>query len=390
MSDPDLIFVTPWYGKYATGGAETICRTVAEHLYKSGFSVQVFTTCSKEFLSDWSNYYKAGSYSENNILVKRFKVDKRNSELFNYLNQKLFISSTFSEDDENNFLKNNINSSTMMDEIHKNKKSLFIFIPYLYGVCLNGCQIHSDRSIMIPCLHDEPYAKMKITRKALSKINAICFNSEPERNLAKSILNSLPENKVIGTGIDILDNYTPDPKKFRKKYNLNDFILYGGRKDEGKNIPLLIDYFCEFLERNNTDLKLVLLGPGQASFPKKFSKNIIDMQVSKKEWYDACAAASIFCLPSVNESFSIVIMESWLNNVPVLVNARCAVTKEHCLKSNGGLFFDNFEEFEGCVKYYLDNPSMREKIGKNGENYVLQNFSWDKIIKKYSEFFNKI
>ena len=42
------------------------------------------------------------------------------------------------------------------------------------------------------------------------------------------------------------------------------------------------------------------------------------------------------------------------------------------------------------AKYYLNDPDMVEKIAKNGENYVLQNFSWDKIIKNYSEFFNKI
>ena len=39
------------------------------------------------------------------------------------------------------------------------------------------------------------------------------------------------------------------------------------------------------------------------------------------------------------ESFSIVIMESWLCGTPILVNAHCPVTVEHCQNSQGGLFF---------------------------------------------------
>ncbi len=181
-----------------------------------------------------------------------------------------------------------------------------------------------------------------------------------------------------------------DPMKFKKKYNLEQFILYGGRKDAGKNVPLLIDYFCRFLEKNNTDLKLVLLGNGKAEIPEKFSKNIIDMTVPKSEWYDACATATIFCLPSINESFSIVIMEAWLQKTPILVHNKCEVTKEHCLKSNGGLYFDNYEEFEACVKYYLKNPENRERLGENGYQYVLSNFTWDKIMTSFSDFIKSI
>ena len=40
------------------------------------------------------------------------------------------------------------------------------------------------------------------------------------------------------------------------------------------------------------------------------------------------AAASLLCQPSHNESFSLVIMESWLCGRPVLVSSQCAVTKD--------------------------------------------------------------
>lgn len=387
-SDKKLIFVTPWYGQYATGGAETICKTVAEHLSAIGFQVEIFTTCSKQFLSGWTNDYSPGKSTENELVVQRFKVDQRDVDVFNSLNNKILSSLSLSEEEEFLFFKNNINSKDMMDAIKQDSDSIFLFIPYLYGTSFFGCQIHPERSIMIPCLHDEGYAKMQLMRKALSQLKGISFNSIAEKKFAESILEKTPYNKVIGTGID--QNIEVDPLRFKKKYGLDQFILYGGRKDSGKNVPLLIEFFCKFLERNNTDLKLVLLGNGKAQIPERFSKNILDMTVPKSEWYDACATATFFCLPSVNESFSIVIMEAWLQKTPILVHNNCEVTKEHCIASNGGLYFNNFEEFEACIQYYVKNPEIRKKLGEHGYQYVLNNFTWNKITSSYSDFINSI
>ena len=133
-----------------------------------------------------------------------------------------------------------------------------------------------------------------------------------------------------------------------------------------------------------------MTGSGKIDIPPKYSKNILDLFLPKDELYDAYAAATVFCLPSVNESFSIVIMESWLNDTPVLVNNKCAVTKECCLESNGGLYFNDFAEFEECVKFFLNNNEISQKLGQNGRNYVLENFNWNKITTSYLDFFNSI
>ena len=276
----------------------------------------------------------------------------------------------------------------MMNTIEQDSENLFVFIPYLYGTTFFGCQIHPNRSVMIPCLHDEGYAKMNLMKKVMLHVKALSFNSQAEKELAIHLLGNLPYNAVIGSGID--NTIQSDPERFKKKYGLNKFILYAGRKVNEKNVPLLIEYFEKFLERNNTDLKLVLTGSGKINIPSKFSKNILDLFLSKQELYDAYSAATLFCLPSLNESFSIVIMESWLNNTPVLVHNKCAVTKESCLKSNGGLYFDDFLEFEECVKFFLNNPDIGKKLGGNGKNYVLENYGWNKIIELYSDFFNSV
>ncbi|MGI0027628.1 MAG: glycosyltransferase family 4 protein [Nitrosopumilaceae archaeon] len=385
-----IIFVTPWYGKDATGGAELQCRTLAENLKNARFNIEIYTSCSKQFHSSWINDFKPEKYYENGLLVKRFKVDKRDSDLFNSLNSTILSNSPhLNEDEELAYFKNSINSKDMMNEIKNDSESLFIFIPYLYGTTFFGCQIHPERSIMIPCLHDENYAKMSLMKRAISQVRAISFNSASEKDFVGSLLEKLPHNSILGEGIDI-PNKTTDPISFKKKYNLKEFILYAGRKENGKNTPLLVKYFTKFLENNNTDLKLVLTGKGDVSIPDQYSKNILNIYLSSEELHDAYSAATLFCLPSIHESFSRVIMESWLHKTPVLVNADSLVTKDFCLKSDGGLYFTNYDEFEECIKYYLENPEIRKKLGENGQNYVSTNFNWNKIISVYTEFFNSI
>jgi glycosyltransferase involved in cell wall biosynthesis len=63
------------------------------------------------------------------------------------------------------------------------------------------------------------------------------------------------------------------------------------------------------------------------------------------------------------------------------------VTKDHCIKSNGGLYFSNYEEFEECINFYLDNPELSNNMAENGKKYVKDNYNWDKIVDKYKVFF---
>ena len=118
----NLIFVVPWYGKDAHGGAETLCRLVVEHLNSAGILIQVFTTCSREFHSDWKNDLPSGKTVENNITVTRFKVDSRDRNSFNTLNQKIISNHSLDEKQELQFFENNINSSDMMKSISKSER----------------------------------------------------------------------------------------------------------------------------------------------------------------------------------------------------------------------------------------------------------------------------
>ena len=388
LKEQIVTFVIPWYGENLTGGAESLCRKTAEHLESHGVKTEVFTTCSKQFYSDWKNDYTPGNYVVNKIPVTRFSVDLRDIVLFDSINYKLINKIPISEEEELQFFQNNINSSSMMSQIKKEKdKRIYLFIPYLYGTTFFGAQITPAKSILIPCLHDEIYAYMKIFKKIFQNSSGIIFNSKPEKLLAESIYEKLPVNQVLGTGVEIQSG---NPQHFKEKFHLDKFLLYTGRKDPQKNINTLVDYYCKYVEKNGEKFNLVLTGPGKINVPSNYSEQIIDIIMSKEELSDAYSAAFATCQPSINESFSFSIMESWLNSTPVLVHENCDVTREHCIQSNGGLYFNNYEEFESCIDYFLQNPQDRKSMGENGKNYVLNNFNWEKIVEKYTKFLTSL
>ena len=135
------------------------------------------------------------------------------------------------------------------------------------------------------------------------------------------------------------------------------------------------------------------IGGGSIELPVELVKQrrIIDLGfVDLQDKYNGQAAAEFLCQPSRNESFSLVIMESWLCGRPVLVHSGCAVTKNFVSESNGGLYFEDYFEFEGCTDWFLNNKEKSIQMGENGRDYVHSNFAWDVIVDKYMKFFREV
>lgn len=383
-----VAFVIPWYGDIP-GGAESACRSYAERLKKIGIEVEVLTTCIKEFLSDWNiDYYKEGVYDLNGVMIRRFKVKKRDSQLFNSINYKLMHKQRVTIEEEIQFIDNMVNSDDLYNYIYANRSQYdyFLFIPYMFGTTYFGSRICFEKSIIIPCLHNESYVYMSIYKEMIESAKGLIFLSDPEKTLAERIFNLPKKNSVIGLGVDTNINYNVE--RFRAKYGINDpFVLYAGRRELGKNVPLLLEYFCKYKQRVNNNIKLVLIGSGEIAIPERCKNDILDLGfISRRDKSDAYAASLVLCQPSINESFSIVVMESWLCNTPVLVNAMCTVTKGHCLKSNGGLYFRSYVEFEDCLEYYVHHPMLAKKMGELGKNYVLSNYSWSIVLERLITF----
>lgn len=388
-------FVTPWYGENIPGGAEAALRDITNHLFAAGMEIEILSTCVKEFQSNWNcNYYKAGmTYESGGIPVRRFKVRERDARAFDEVNLKLMNDIPLTQKEEEIFVKEMINSPDLYQYIreHKDEYEAFVFIPYMFGTTYYGVQECYEKAVMIPCFHEEAYVYMSNFREVFSKVAGMMFNAKPEEELTKRVYDtSNMKAETMGLGVDTKLTYDAD--RFREKYQLTDrFILYAGRKDVGKNIYTLIDYYREYVFRKNTDIKLVLIGGGKIQIPSDIRSRVIDLGfVPIQDKYDAYAAAELLCQPSKHESFSYVIMESWLCERPVMVHAGCNVTQNFVKESNGGLYFKNYFEFEGGVDYILEHPEQAKTMALQGKKYVQENFDWDVMIEKYKRYFAEL
>lgn len=389
-----LAFVTPWYGDKIPGGAEAETRGIVKHLIGSEAEVEILTTCAECFASDWNkNYHKPGVTIESGVTIRRFKVRKRDSEAFDRVNYKLMRKMPLTEDDGQIFVDEMINSDDLyayIDE-HRDEYDLFIYIPYMFGTTYNGIKICPEKSVLIPCLHDESYIYITPFKELFPKLSGMIFLSNPEKDLAEKVYDLKGVNdKTLGAGVNT--EFETDAKRFRNKFGISDrFILYAGRKDAGKGVDTLLQYFAEYRSRQDSELKLVLIGGGKIKIPRSIKGEVIDLGfVEPQDKYDAYAAAELLCQPSPHESFSIVIMESWLARKPVIVSGHCEVTKDFSKISNAGLWFDNYFEFEGALNYILEHDSIANEMGENGRKYVTDNFAWDVITQKYIEYFREL
>jgi glycosyltransferase involved in cell wall biosynthesis len=384
---PDTVaFVAPWYGRDIPGGAEAECRATARALRDRGIPVEILTTSARDHASPWADHHPDGVTEEDGLLVRRFKVRPRDPERYARLQWRLTLSGTLTSFEEEDFVRESVNSNDLYAYLGAERdRYWFAFIPYCFGTTWEGALVAPERSLLIACLHDEPFAHLKWTRRVLRAVRAACFHVAAERGLAERLAGADPERfHLVGEGVD--PPPPGDAARFRRTYRVHDpFVLYAGRKAAEKNTPLLVEYFARYkLTHPQSRLKLVLIGSGGVRIPGRLSADILDLGfVTPQDKADAYAATLALCQPSLLESFSLVMMEAWLAGAPSLVHGRCAVTRDHCLASNGGLFFEDYFEFVEALDLLARDGALRQRMGEVGRAYVLANYTWDRVTDNY-------
>ncbi len=386
-----IAFVVQRYGLEVNGGAELHCRQLAEHMNKM-YDTEIITTKAIDYVT-WRDEYLLDEEIINNILVRRFSVkEERDNNSFNKLSANVLKGNSSKQDEEHWMQKQGPYSPDLIEylESHKEDYDVFIFFTYLYYTTYFGLQKVFDKSILIPTAHDELPIYLKIFGDMFHLPRGIFYNTTEEKAFLekKFHIESIPNNNGYGgVGVEVPENISAEA--FRKKYGLDKFIIYIGRIDEHKGCKDLFAYFNEYKKRNGGDLKLVLMGKEVIRVPE--TKDIVSLGfVSDEDKFNGLAACEFLVLPSQFESLSMVVLEAMKIGKPVLVNGKCEVLKGHCTRSNAGLYYQNFYEFEGCVNYLQMHPKQCLEMGENGQDYVEENYKWDVIIKRLSKLVEKI
>lgn len=386
-----IALVNQRYGPEVNGGSEYYTRLIAERL-AGEFEVDVITTKALDYTT-WENHYEADEEDINGVRVLRFPVEKPRAKDFDDFNGKYLSSGSYNEETERIwFEKQGPYSPAAIEYIRNNKDSydVFIFVTYLYYLTVAGLPEVAEKAVFIPTAHEEPFIHFRTYERLFTLPRAYVFLTDEERELVQGLFHceSIPY-RVMGTGVDV--PCEPDEKAFRSKFGIvDDYIIYVGRIDEGKDCPMLFKYFLEYKKRHtDSRLKLVLMGKPVCEIPKH--EDIISLGfVSEEDKFSGISGAKCLVLPSKFESLSISVLEAMTLSVPVIVNGICEVLKGHCVKSGGGLYYMNYFEFEGILDYVFNHDREYEQLRRNARAYVDENYRWDVIMKKFKEIVDRI
>ena len=108
--------------------------------------------------------------------------------------------------------------------------------------------------------------------------------------------------------------------------------------------------------------------------------------ISESEKNALMKGAKFLVNNSINESLSLVMLESMILGRPVVVNGNCDVMRGQCQRSNAGLYYNNYSEFEAVINYMLSHENEYEAMRENGIDFVKKNYTWPVVINNVCNF----
>jgi glycosyltransferase involved in cell wall biosynthesis len=385
-----LAVVVQRYGTAIAGGAELHARHVAEHLSKYA-EVEVLTSCARDYVT-WQNELPPGSDVVNGLGVRRFPVrHPRSVERFGRLSATVFHH-THSVSDELAWLDaEGPTSPQLIAYIRANRAAydFFLFWSFRYYQAYHGARAVADRAVLVPTAEREPAIGVSLFRPLLSGVRGLVYLTPEERDLVNGASGNHDTPSIVaGSGSEVPTRV--EPGRFRQKFGIQGpFAIYVGRIDQNKGCDELFEYFGRYTSREANPLQLVLCGNSILTIPENPRIRHLGF-VSEEDKFDGIAAADLLVMPSYYESLSIVALEAWAMGRPVLANGRCDVLKGQCLRSNGGLFYESFDEFAEALSWFARRPEQARALGANGCAYFQQHYAWPVVERQYTELLERL
>ncbi len=375
-----LAVVSPRVTGFGTaGGAEILLQHLAQRAQGVGIETVFLTTCAQDHVN-WRNTEPAGCRRIDGLPVEFFPVDgARDPGRFHRLQDRIGRGARLTDVEEREWLSHGPRSEALCARLRELLPSLDAVLmgPYLLALIHDAAAVAGRKTRLVPCLHDEPFARLRVVRDLFACVGGIIFNSQPEQDLARRLFGGVADNgTVVGMGLDPFETEPPGDLAFP-------YLLYCGRREPLKGTPLLMAFLDVFRRRSGVDLRLVLTGSGVVQPPASMGTSVLDLGfVSETRKRSVMAGALTFCHPSVNESFGIVLLEAWLAQTPALVHARGAVLPWHCRRSGGGLWFSDYPEFEEALNRLIAEPELRRRMAAAGRRYVLREYNGQDIDRR--------
>ncbi len=390
MAPVKLAFVVPRYGVDVRGGAETGARMLAEHLVADrGLEVEVLTTCARDAIT-WQDELAPGTQEVRGVLVRRIRSAAGRDPAFHPLWARLREDpgSASAEDMERWVDLQGPRSPDLLDAVAASDADVLAFYPYLYYPTVRGLPLVRERAIMHPAAHEEPALHLPLFDELFAGCRGFAFHSRSERALVQSRFGVASAPQVLA-GLGVEDPEDDDGGAAARAVfgGLGEvpYLVCIGRVDDQKGTGMLWRFFRSYKERHPGPLRLVLVGQ-VVDPPEPAVDIVVTGAVDEAAKWGLVRGARALVAPSPHESFSLTVVEALSVGVPVLVNAFCGATREHCELSGGGMWFAHYGDFEVAVDLLATDDSVHRTLARNGRRYVGANYTWPVVLDRYCSF----
>ncbi len=235
-----------------------------------------------------------------------------------------------------------------------------------------------------------PWAEYRVLRDA----KAVIFTSEEERVLARDSFWLYRSNEAVtayGTSAPPADaarlseHFLSQHPQLRGKR----LFLFLSRIQEKKGCDLLIEAFAK-VAHTDPALHLVMAGPDQTGWVATLKQQAEKLGVAHRiTWpgmlqgddkWGAYYAAEVFCLPSHQENFGIVVAEALACGKPVLISNKVNIWRE--IESDGaGIVQDDTAQAttQGLEKWLALSPPAREAMQQAAQRCFNNRFRIDRV-----------
>jgi len=363
------------YGTDFVGGAETSLRIIAESLHQAGHAVEVFTTCTCS-VSAWTNDLPEGTTSVFGVPVHRFHVDPWDQ--VRHLETVCAVREAEGQVPAaigHAYFAHSIQSARLLDALGRriDEFDAVVVGPYLLGLTHAVARAFPDRTVLLPCFHDEGFARLAATREAYEQVAGILYHSPEEQELAQRQLGiNHPNATCAGTFVDTAnpgDAATAAPLVA----GIGRYVVYCGRYSDHKGVPRLIEFARRYHERSPERFTFVFLGEGEVAIPAEpWARDLGFVEETSKRSVLAGAAALVQL--SRQESLSLAALEAWAQGTPVVADIACPVLAGQLRRSGGGQVVDDFESFAAALDSLWSNPEHWQALGRQGRDYVVSEY----------------
>ncbi len=238
-------------------------------------------------------------------------------------------------------------------------------------------KITSAKLVIIPCFHptDKLFSHPHLTN-CFKNCHLIFALTNFEKNYLSKNFNINPKKiKIIPSGIK---------KTFFKKtattFPKKPTILYLGSFSAHKGIDILIKSIppnCQLVLAGQKTLHWPQIKKQIKALSTPIRKNIKTVfNFKNKTLSKLIDSTTCLVLPSSQESFGKVLIETWARKKPVIVKNIPALI-ELVNASHGGLIFK--KNLQQQIQRVITKPKLSKQLGQNGFNYVNKHSTWDKI-----------